>query len=186
MADNVTLNAGSGGATIATDDDGTAHHQYVKIEFGADNTQTKVTSAVGLPVADAGGSLTVDNAGTFAVQAAQSGTWTVQPGNTANTTAWLVKEARSATATRTQVSDSATSGTILASNANRIGATITNDSSAVLYLAYGTGPATTTDYSVTLQPSGSTLVVPAGYTGIIVGIWASDPNDGGARVTEFT
>lgn len=30
------------------------------------------------------------NAGTFAVQAAQSGTWTVQPGNTANTTAWLV------------------------------------------------------------------------------------------------
>ena len=32
----------------------------------------------------------VDNGGTFAVQAAQSGTWTVQPGNTANTTAWLV------------------------------------------------------------------------------------------------
>jgi fibronectin-binding autotransporter adhesin len=32
----------------------------------------------------------VTNAGTFAVQAAQSGTWTVQPGNTANSTAWLV------------------------------------------------------------------------------------------------
>lgn len=32
----------------------------------------------------------VTNVGTFAVQAAQSGTWTVQPGNTANTTAWLV------------------------------------------------------------------------------------------------
>ena len=30
------------------------------------------------------------NAGTFAVQADQSGTWTVQPGNTANTTPWLV------------------------------------------------------------------------------------------------
>ncbi len=36
------------------------------------------------------GSHNVTNAGTFAVQAAQSGTWTVQPGNTANTTAWLV------------------------------------------------------------------------------------------------
>lgn len=36
------------------------------------------------------GSHAVTNAGTFAVQAAQSGTWTVQPGNTANTTAWLV------------------------------------------------------------------------------------------------
>jgi hypothetical protein len=34
----------------------------------------------------------VTNAGTFAVQAAQSGTWTVQPGNTANTTPWLVKQ----------------------------------------------------------------------------------------------
>lgn len=32
----------------------------------------------------------VSNGGTFAVQAAQSGSWTVQPGNTANTTAWLV------------------------------------------------------------------------------------------------
>lgn len=36
------------------------------------------------------GSHAVTNAGTFAVQAAQSGTWTVQPGNTANTMAWLV------------------------------------------------------------------------------------------------
>lgn len=41
-------------------------------------------------VQDGGGSLTVDNNGTFATQAAQSGTWTVQPGNTANTTAWKV------------------------------------------------------------------------------------------------
>jgi hypothetical protein len=49
MADNIVLNPGSGGATIATDDDGTAHHQYVKIEFGADNTFTKVTSTQGLP-----------------------------------------------------------------------------------------------------------------------------------------
>jgi len=50
MADNITLDAGSGGAVISTDDDGTAHHQNVKVEFGADNTQTKVTSTTGLPV----------------------------------------------------------------------------------------------------------------------------------------
>lgn len=43
-----------------------------------------------VPISDNSGSLTVDNGGTFAVQAAQSGTWTVQPGNTANTTAWKV------------------------------------------------------------------------------------------------
>lgn len=41
-------------------------------------------------VQDGGNSITVDNAGTFATQSSQSGTWTVQPGNTANTTAWKV------------------------------------------------------------------------------------------------
>ena len=91
MADNVTLNAGTGGAVIATDDDTTAHHQYVKMEWGGDGTFTKVSTGAGaVSIQDGGNSVTVDNGGTFAVQAAQSGTWTVQPGNTANTTAWKV------------------------------------------------------------------------------------------------
>lgn len=232
MADNLTLNAGSGGATLATDDIAGTHYQIVKLSYGAldsatlvDTTNrfptsaaqsgtwniTDISGTVSLPtgaataakqpslgtagtasadvisvqgiasmtplqVADNGGSLTVDgtvtanlaagtnnigdvdvlslpalaagtnnigdvdvltvpsdpfganadaasatgsisaklrfiastgipitgtvtvgshavtNAGTFAVQAAQSGTWTVQPGNTANTTAWLVND----------------------------------------------------------------------------------------------
>lgn len=54
MADNVTANAGAGGETFATDDDGTAHHPYVKVEFGADNTQTKVTASTPLPTDWAG------------------------------------------------------------------------------------------------------------------------------------
>lgn len=91
MADNVTLDPGAGGAVVATDDDTTAHHQYVKMEWGGDGTFTKVsTGAAAVPIQDGGNSVTVDNGGTFAVQAAQSGTWTVQPGNTANTTAWKV------------------------------------------------------------------------------------------------
>lgn len=50
MADNPTVdNGGLTDYVVATDDDGVAQHQYVKVEFGADNTQTKVTSAVGLP-----------------------------------------------------------------------------------------------------------------------------------------
>ena len=49
------------------------------------------TTVTGTVTANAGsGNFTVVNGGTFAVQAAQSGTWTVQPGNTANTTAWKV------------------------------------------------------------------------------------------------
>lgn len=73
MADNITLNAGSGGSDIATDQDaGLAHHQYVKVEWGPDNTQTKVDiGASALPIQDGGNSITVD--GTVAV----SGTVTV-------------------------------------------------------------------------------------------------------------
>lgn len=47
-----------------------------------------------IPVSDGGGSLTVDGT----VSATQSGTWTVQPGNTANTTPWLVTDTPSAAA----------------------------------------------------------------------------------------
>lgn len=72
MADNVTLDPGAGGAVIATDDDTTAHHQYVKMEWGADGTFTKVASgASAVPIQDGGNTITVD--GTVGV----SGTVTV-------------------------------------------------------------------------------------------------------------
>lgn len=89
------------------------------------------------------------------------------------------------TATRTQVADNAASVTILAANASRKGASVFNDSSATLHLALGSTAATTTNYTVKLL-TGTYYEVPAGYTGIIVGIWASDPNDGNAVVTELT
>lgn len=50
MADNVTADAGSGGAVFRTDDDGTAHWPYTKMAWGADNTQTIVTTSAGIPV----------------------------------------------------------------------------------------------------------------------------------------
>ena len=87
MADGITLNSGSGGADLATDEitngtiTGTFHYQVIKVAFGALNSETFVHSSVGaaLPVSVLG-----------AVSVTQSGSWTVQPGNTANTTAWLV------------------------------------------------------------------------------------------------
>jgi hypothetical protein len=117
----------------------------------------------------------------------QNGTWTVQPGNTANTTPWLVKETRSGTATTSNVSGSASNVTLLASNTDRLGATIYNDSSAVLYLKLG-ATASATSFTVLLLGNGSGaggyFEVPAHYTGIIDGIWASAT--GAARVTELT
>ena len=74
-ADNVTADPGTGGATFRTDDDGTAHWPYVKLAWGADNTQTIVAAGGdAIPIQDGGNAITVDgtvavtNTGTFAVQ----------------------------------------------------------------------------------------------------------------------
>lgn len=91
---------------------------------------------------------------------------------------------RSATATTTQVSDTASTAQLLAANSARRGAIITNDSSAILYVKLGT-TASTTDYTVQLAQK-AYYEVPFHYTGRIDGIWATDPNDGGARITEIT
>lgn len=61
MADNVTLNPGSAGATIAADEIGGVQHQRVKVQHGADGAATDVSAASPLPAV-------VTNAGTFAVQ----------------------------------------------------------------------------------------------------------------------
>ena len=50
MADNITLNSGSGGATLATDDIGGTHYQINKLAFGPLDTATLVEASVGLPI----------------------------------------------------------------------------------------------------------------------------------------
>jgi hypothetical protein len=60
MADNITLNTGSGGASLASDDIGGVQHQRVKIQYGTDGSATDVSDTNPLPIDDAGGSLTVD------------------------------------------------------------------------------------------------------------------------------
>jgi len=54
MADNTTLNAGSGGDVIATDDIGGVKYQRVKLAFGADGSAADVSDANPLPVATRG------------------------------------------------------------------------------------------------------------------------------------
>ncbi len=105
-------------------------------------------------------------------------------------TPWADKSGRSVvkqqsgTGTTSQVSDTNVSTTILAANTARLGASVFNDSTVTLYLKMGT-TASTTDYTVQLV-AGAYWEAPYGYTGKIDGIWASDPNTGAARVTEYT
>jgi hypothetical protein len=77
------------------------------------------------------------------------------------------------------VASSATSVQLLAANANRVEAVITNDSTAILYIKLGTG-ATTSDYTISLSPNESLIVDK--YNGILHGVWASV--NGNARITE--
>ena len=84
----------------------------------------------------------------------------------------------------TNVASSASTGTLLASNANRLGAIIYNDSTANLFVKFG---ATASSTSFTFKmAAGDTLFIDNGYlyTGIIDGIW--DAANGYARVTENT
>lgn len=323
MADNPTVdNGGLTDYVVAADDDGTALHQYTKVEFGADNTQTKVTTTTGLPIqGTAGGTavpvsvaatVTVDSelpaAAALATDMANptapavgafnmvydGSTWDRMPGTSAlgvqvqNATAanlkvdpsgvtspvsgtvtanlaagtnaigklaansgvdigdvdvtslpnvtlaagtntnevvgdvaqdaaiagnplsiglrasdatpsamsadgdsvfaWADRKGRqvvvahSATPSQASVAGSASSVTILAANTARAGATIANDSSAVLYLKLG-ATASTTSFTVAMAAN-SYYEVPFGYTGIIDGIWASAT--GSARITELT
>lgn len=97
-----------------------------------------------------------------------------------------VSNSTSSTPTQSSVASSATNVTLLAANTARKGATITNDSSAVLYIKLG-ATASATSYTVTLAGSAgapfSYFEVPFGYVGIIDGIWASAT--GNARITEI-
>lgn len=95
----------------------------------------------------------------------------------------IVRQARSTTGTHSNVTASASSVTILAANANRLGASVFNDGAATLYLDTSGGTASTSNYTVQLAPN-SYFEVPANYSGLITGIWASAT--GNARVVEYT
>ncbi len=74
MADNVELNTGSGGDTIATEDISGVEYQKVKLVDGTAASTTAIplsgdlTNGLDVDVTRVGGTVTTDNAGTFVVQ----------------------------------------------------------------------------------------------------------------------
>lgn len=86
-----------------------------------------------------------------------------------------------ATETASNVASSATSVTLLASNASRKSASIYNDSTQVLYVKFG-ATASATSFKVAMA-AGSYFEFPEPmYTGVVDGVWASA--NGNARVSE--
>jgi hypothetical protein len=93
-----------------------------------------------------------------------------------------VKEKKAATPSQSSVSVTSGSTSILASNANRLGATIYNEGSAICYMKLGS-TASTTSYTLQIA-SGGYYEIPFGYTGAIDGITSSGTAQ--LRVTELT
>lgn len=83
----------------------------------------------------------------------------------------------------TSVASSASSVTLLpATEGGRRGASVYNESTAILYLACGDWPASSTAYTCQVGAN-AYYEVPYGYSGPIKGIWASA--NGSARITEY-
>ena len=141
MADNTTLNPGTGGDVISTDDiGGSVKVQRVKVQVGVDGAAADINVGNAMPVRTV--------ASTSSVNA---------------------------------VSTSGTSATLASASSGRLRIVIVNDSSAILYVKYGT-TASSIDWTVKLAPD-STLDEDA-YTGRIDAVLST--GTGTARVTELS
>lgn len=89
---------------------------------------------------------------------------------------------RPTTATLANVASSASSVTLFAAAGNTSARTIWNDSTAVLYVKFGT-TASTTSYTVQIAAGGYYEFPQPVFAGRVDGIWASA--NGNARVTSW-
>ncbi len=126
----------------------------------------------------------ISSAGAVSENMAQIAGNTISSGvGTSGSGVQRVIEANCSTGTVTSVGGSASSVSLLASNANRRGASVFNDSTAYLYLKLGS-TASTSSFTVRIDPYGYYEIPQPVYTGAIDGIWASAT--GSARITELT
>ncbi len=97
----------------------------------------------------------------------------------------LAGRTKSSTGTPSSVNSANSDTTILASNSSRLGASIYNDSTQILYLLVASAVSSTSTYTVQVSPQQYfELPGPYIYTGVIKGIWAAA--NGAARITEWT
>lgn len=170
---------------------------FVRLSDGAAAIATLPVSLASVP------SHAVTNAGTFAVQSTNQANSGVDIGdvtinNASGASAVNIQDGGNSitvdgtitstnetvsTATLTNVASSATSVQLLASTAGRKGAYFYNDSTASLYLKFGT-TASTTSFTVLMRPNDYYEIAQPVFTGRIDGIWSAA--NGSARITELT
>lgn len=177
VSGTVTANAGSGPFPVSdnagslTVDAPVGTPVFVRLSNGSSAIATLPVSLASLPALAAGTNAIGKLAANSGVDIGDVDvTSTVLP--TANTNSAV-----------TSVADTASSTTLLSSSGSRKGFRITNTSSAVLYVKYGT-TASASDFTVRL-PQWAYLEENF-YSGRVDGIWASDPGDGAALITSLS
>ncbi len=173
VSGTVTANAGTGTFGVSgtvTANIGTSGSLALDATLTGGTQQARITDGTNVA--------TVKAASTAAVAADKALVVAISPNNALTTTT-----AKATTPAQSTVAASASNVALLALNANRLGATIFNDSaSATLYVKLGTA-ASTSSYTAQLFPSGY-YEIPYNYTGAIEGIWSAAV--GNARITELT
>ena len=158
MADNTTLNSGSGGDTIGSDDISGVKYQRVKLIYGSD----------GVNEGD------VNRNNPFPIQIATVAGFAV----TATTTVIHAN-----TASVQSIAAGTTALTLFSTLSNRAGCSIWNDSSSRLYVKYGQNLSTTL-YSFKIAPFSYWEMGPVGFGGLIQGVW--EIATGSAMTTQWS
>lgn len=98
---------------------------------------------------------------------------------------FVINFQKPSTSNTSSVASSASNVVLLPSNTLRLGATVFNDSTAILYIKLG-ATATTSDFTTKMLP-GTYYEIPFGYLGEIDGIWANGTGISGfARLDELS
>jgi hypothetical protein len=149
ISGTVTANAGSGTFAIsaaslplptgaATSANQTNASQKTQIVDGSGNVIASTSNALNVDVTNTVPVTLTSTTITGTVAATQSGTWTVQPGNTPNTTAWLVQNSPATSGGLLSNVQQAltTSAQIKASTGQKYGYLITNPNAVTVYVFY--------------------------------------------------
>lgn len=153
---------------------GIASMTALKVDGSAVTQPVSIASVPTHAVTQSGAWTVTANAGTgtMATSAAQSGTWTVQPGNTANTTPWLMQSAPGTAggwSVSSQTALSNTAATVKSSAGNFGGYMLYNPNASVVYVQVFDGTptvgTTTPNYVIPVPATaGANLEISLGIT----------------------